>query len=234
LQIINLIQIGYLFLGSSGSGPNSSYYNYTLTSPATDPRNLLTVPNIIGHSMTVTQLIDHGGSAQNCFLSSVDGASGVIVYQCVIGIPNNADQINPLNSLPVPDFTGVTLPNNWTGSSCLISAVPVQVTTTKSDCVNFRRQTTLASDNSRCQAVELSQNASLFFRIACSSIGGGLVDTYICPDGSCQFGCVHQTALPQTCAATGFGGGWSYTCSAPRLFSFLTVFIVLLSLVVIH
>lgn len=43
--------------------------------------------------MIVHTLIDHGRDSANCIASNTTGASGVRIYQCVVGIANDADQV---------------------------------------------------------------------------------------------------------------------------------------------
>jgi Cu-Zn family superoxide dismutase len=84
-----------------------------------------TIDDLIGRAIIVHQGLDHGNEP-TCTDANLNGAAGPRDYQCVIGVPNSADQTNTDNLLPTVDTTGLTFDNNWENVPC--TAAPTEPT----------------------------------------------------------------------------------------------------------
>jgi Cu-Zn family superoxide dismutase len=102
-------------LGTIQTFQNSTgYYKHSLTYPD----SWWSVSNLIGLAVIVHEQIDHGNEP-TCNGSAVNGAAGNRTYQCVIGIPNDADQSKTDLLLPSVDTTGLTFKNQWVKVPCV-------------------------------------------------------------------------------------------------------------------
>jgi len=105
-------------------GPDG-YYDNSFTYSA----SYWTIDDIIGRAIIVHDQTDHGDEP-TCKGANLNGAAGNRDYQCVIGVPNDADQTNPDNTLPTVDTTGITFKNMWHNVPCTTTPPPTTPPTT--------------------------------------------------------------------------------------------------------
>jgi len=220
--------MGYLFVVDT-----NAFFDFEFNSNNTASANGMIIPNIIGRSVIVHGMVDHGRDGEGCTTPEVNGAAGAMMFQCVIGIPNHADPATAGNALPTPRV--LELPNDFEGSDC-VDPTPtptptpedpsISFVTTDLDCVNDRVEREYISDRSLCQA----NPNGYYYRLECSSSSNRLTNSAICDSSDCSTECRPLVGLPGICNVDGFGGAYRYDCnSGANLFMSLSALFSLVS-----
>jgi len=132
---LHLGDLGSIKTFSTGSTPPYGIYQNTFTYAVSQ----WSLDEIIGRGIIVHADLDHGNEP-TCVGSDKNGASGLRVFQCAVGVINNADQLIVDNVLPSISTTSFFFDNTWTNIPCTTLPSPTPTEHKRKNCKHPRRK----------------------------------------------------------------------------------------------